>query len=94
MLYVEKKRIWAENFLRTYYKMKDMLKKREIEEKEMNELTEKQEMKELKEEKDLKEMQKFQKKRKEQIVKDKTQDMKAMILNMLNFDWIVPRLQQ
>ena len=77
--------------------MKDMLKKREIEEKEMKNLKEKKEMEELKEKKkmkDFKEIEKVQKKRKEQIVKDETQDMKAMILNLLNFDWIVPRLQQ
>ena len=86
---LEKKRIWAENFLRTYYKMKDMLlKKREIEEKEMKELKEKKKMA------DLKDLQKVQKKIKEENVKDETQDMKAMILNMLNFDWILPRLQK
>ena len=87
---LEKKRIWAENFLKTYYKMKDMLEKREIEEKELEELKEEKKKKI----KDLEELQKVQKKRKEQIVEDKSQDMKAMILNMLNFDWILPRLQQ
>ena len=89
-VFLEKKRIWAENFLRTYYKMKDMLlKKREIEEKEMKELKEKEKMT------DLKDLQKVQKKKnKEENVEEEPQDMKAMILNMLNFDWIVPRLQQ
>merc|ERR1719433_991917 len=82
----EKKRVWAEKFLATYYEMKDMLKKREIEEKEMKNLKEKKEMEELKEKKkmkDFKEIEKVQKKRKEQIAKDETQDMKAMILNLL-----------
>ena len=72
--------------------MKDLLKKREIEEMEVKDLKEKKEMKESTMKKKMKET--VQKKRKEQIVKEETQDMKAMILNLLNFDWIVPRLQQ
>ena len=72
--------------------MKDLLKKREIEEMEVKDLKEKKEMKESSMKKKMKET--VQKKRKEQIVKEETQDMKAMILNLLNFDWIVPRLQQ
>ena len=75
--------------------MKDLLKKREIEEMEVKDMKEKKEMKESSMKKKMKET--VQKKRKEQIVnivKKETQDMKAMILNLLNFDWIVPRLQQ
>lgn len=72
--------------------MKDLLKKREIEEMEVKDMKEKKEMKESSMKKKIKET--VQKKRKEQIVKEETQDMKAMILNLLNFDWIVPRLQQ
>ena len=72
--------------------MKDLLKKREIEEMEVKDMKEKKEMKESSMKKKMKET--VQKKRKEQIVKEETQDMKAMILNLLNFDWIVPRLQQ
>ena len=72
--------------------MKDLLKKREIEEMKVKDMKEKKEMKESTMKKKMKET--VQKKRKEQIVKEETQDMKAMILNLLNFDWIVPRLQQ
>jgi len=85
----EKQRIWAENFLKTYNKMKEMLKKREIEEKEMKELQEKKKRDELKENLEVQNEKKEQK-----IVKTESKDMKAMILNMLKLDWIVPRLQQ